>query len=68
MRGLVKWIQEVEKYSPQSINLSERSNPHIDTKISGTCQRRLNSSFMQDQAPAEDQSLCPIIFPTSIPS
>src|SRR4030042_4645503 len=33
-----------------------------------TGQRRLNSSFMQDQASAEHQSLCPIIFPTSIPS
>lgn len=32
------------------------------------CQRRLNSSFIQDQAPGEDQSLSPIIFPTSIPS
>jgi len=36
--------------------------------ISGICQRRLNSSFIQDQAPGEDQSLCPTIFPTSIPS
>ncbi len=39
-----------------------------DTKISGICQWRLNSSFMQDQASGEDQSLSPIIFPTNIPS
>ena len=32
------------------------------------CQRRLKSSFMQDQASGEDQFLCPIIFPTNIPS
>ena len=50
------------------MNLWERNNQHIDTKISGICQWRPNSSFMQDQAPGEDQSLCPIIFPTSIPS
>ena len=50
------------------MNLLERNNQHINTKISGICQRRPNSSFMQDQPSAEDQSLCPIIFPTSIPS
>ena len=49
------------------MNLSERNNQYIDEKISGICQRRLNSSFMQDQAPGEDHSLCPIIFPISIP-
>jgi len=50
------------------MNLLERNNQHIDTKISGICQRRLNSSFIQDQASSEAQSLSPMIFPTSIPS
>ena len=50
------------------MNLLQRSNQRIDTKISGIGQRRLNSSFMQDEASGEDQFLCPIIFHTNIPS
>ncbi len=50
------------------MNLLERNNQHSDTKMSDMGQRRPNSSFMQDQASGEDQFLCPIIFPTSIPS
>jgi len=45
-----------------------KNNQHIDTNISGIGHRRLNSSFTQDQASAEDQFLWPIIFPTNIPS
>jgi hypothetical protein len=70
MRGC--WFGKMDptivKYSAQSMNLWERNNQRIDTKISGICQGRPNSSFMQDQASGEDQFLCPIILPTSIPS
>ena len=72
MTLFLAWIStpraQKEPYSPQSINLLERNNQHIDRKSSSICQPRVNSSFMQDQASGEDQFLWPTIFPTSMPS